>query len=132
MKWLISEISNIVTQLGRWQTWVGIALIGTFLGLAYLVSLYAFRTDALLVFMHRAGAACRELTNGTIIAMFCGMIFFVFTAVLTLGEIQRFLEFGQRGAHYQARQSLLWGIGWGAVTMGIAVGALVFFSQYCR
>ena len=29
MKWLISEISNIVTQLGRWQTWVGIALIGT-------------------------------------------------------------------------------------------------------
>ena len=82
--------------------------------------------------MHRAGAACRELTNGTIIAMFCGMIFFGFTAVLTLGEIQRFLAFRQRNAYRQARQALFWGVGWGLVALGIAVGALVFFGQYCR
>ena len=132
MKWLISEISNILAQLGRWQTWVGLALIGTFLGLAYLVSLYAFRTDVLLVFMHRAGAACRELTNGTIIAMFCGMIFFTFTAVLTLGEFQRFVEYQRHAAHREARQSLIWCIIWGVVALGIAVGALVFFNQYCR
>lgn len=132
MKWLLDEIVNAVSQLKRWQTWMGIGLIGTFAGLAYLVATYAFRTDAILVYVHRAGASCREMSNGTIISMFCGMIFFTFTAVLTLGEFQRYLEYKQRAAHHQARHALIWGIAWGLIALGIAAAALVFFSQYCR
>jgi hypothetical protein len=132
MKWLIDEISDLLGQLKQWQTWLGIGLVSAFAGLAYLVATYAFRTDAVLIFVHRAGAACRELTNGTIIAMFCGMIFFTFTAVLTLGEFQRFVEYQRHAAHREARQSLIWCIIWGVVALGIAVGALVFFNQYCR
>jgi len=132
MKWLIDEISDLLGQLKQWQTWLGIGLVSAFAGLAYLLATYAFRTDAVLVFLRQAGNSCRELSNGTIIAMFCGMIFFGFTAVLTLGEFQRFVEYRQRAAHREASQSLLWGIIWGAVAVGIAVGALVFFKQYCR
>lgn len=132
MKRLINDISATLALLKQGQTWLGLGLVGTFAGLAYLLSSYAFRTDAVLIFMHRAGASCRELTNGTIIAMFCGMIFFTFTAVLTLGEFQRFVEFRQRAAHHQARQALIWGVAWGIVAVFIAVGALVFFNQYCR
>ena len=74
--------------------------------LAYLLATYAFRTDAVLVFLRQAGNSCRELSNGTIIAMFCGMIFFGFTAVLTLGEFQRFVEYRQRAAHRGVGQGL--------------------------
>lgn len=132
MKWLIDEIGAVLNQLKHWQTWLGIGLIGMFAGLAYLVATFAFKTDAILVFMHRTGASCREMTNGIIIALFCGMIFFAFSAVLTLGEVQRYLQYKQRAAHHQTRQSLIWGVVWGMVAMSIAVSALVFFNQYCR
>lgn len=132
MKWLIDEIGGALSQLKRWQTWLGIGLIGSFAGLAYLMAALAFKTDAILVFMHRTGASCREMTNGTIIAMFFGMIFFAFSAILTLGEVQRYLQYKQRAAHHQTRQSLIWGVVWGTVALGISMGALVFFSQYCR
>lgn len=132
MKWIIEDICRAFAQLKHWQTWLVIGLIGTFAGLAYLVASFAFRTDAVLVFLHRTAGACSELSNGIIIFMFCGMFFFLFAALLTLGEIQRYFEFKQHAAHYQARQSLIWGIVWSIVTIGIAVVALVFFSQYCR
>lgn len=132
MKWLLEEIVAGAAQLRRWQTWLGIGLIGTFAGLAYLIASFAFRTDAVLLYLHRTGASCRELNNGTIIAMFCGMIFFAFTAVLTLGECQRYLEYRQRAAHHQARRSLIWSLVWGFVALTIAASVLVFFAQYCR
>jgi multisubunit Na+/H+ antiporter MnhB subunit len=132
MHWFFDDISNLFVQLRRWQTWLGIGLISVFAGLAYLVGTYALRTDGLLLYLHRTAGACRELTNGIIIFMFCGMIFFMLTALLTLGEFQRYFQFKQRAAHFQASRALYWGIGWGFTAVGIAVAALVFFNSYCR
>ena len=132
MNWIIDDINSALAQLKRWETWLVLGLISVFVGLAYLIGSFAFRTDALLVFLHRTAGACRELTNGMIISMFCGMIFFLFAALLALGEFQQYFEFKQRNAHHQAHQSLLWGIGWSLGTIGVAIGTLVFFSQYCR
>lgn len=132
MNWIVEDLKNALAQLKRWQTWLGIGLIGFFALLAYLVSRYAFRTDSVLNFMRHTAGACREMTNGIIIFMFCGMIFFLFFVVLTLGEIQRHFHLKQRGAHFQARQSLLWGVGWGAVACAMAIAALIFFNSYCR
>ena len=132
MKWIIEDLHRALAQLQRWQTWAAIALLGTFAGLAYLVSRFALRTDAILVFLNRSGSSCRELTNGFIIFLFCGMIFFALTSVLTLGEFQQFLQHKERGARKQARQALLWVMCWAFVAMAIAVAALVFFSHYCR
>lgn len=132
MNWLFEEIYRAIAALRRWQTWLGIGLIFTFVLLALMVVQYAFRTDAVLIFLRRTAGSCRELSNGVIIFLFCGMIFFVFTAVLTLGELQRYLQFRQRAAHHQARQSLYWGVAWGLTAVGISVTALYFFNQYCR
>ena len=132
MNWIIDGIYSAIMQLKRWQTWLVIVLLGIFASLTYLLVSFAFRTDAILIFLHRTTGSCRELTNGTIIAMFCGMIFFLFTALLTLGEFQRYVEFKQQAAHHQTRQALTWGIGWGITSVSIAVAALVFFSSYCR
>lgn len=131
MKWIIDDIYRAFAQLKRWQTWFGLGLIGLFIGLAYLISTFAFRTDALLIYLHRTVGACREMTNGTIIFMFCGMIFFGFAALVTLGEFQQHFEYKQRNAHHQARQSLIWGIAWTIGTVVLAVTALVFFNHYC-
>ncbi len=132
MKWIIEDIKRAITQLRKWETWLVIGVICIFALLAYWVSRYAFKTDSTLIYLWHTATSCRTMTNGTIIAMFCGMIFFVFTAVLTLGEFQRYFEYRAHAAHRQAGQSLRWGIFWCAVAIGIAVAALVFFNTYCR
>ena len=104
MNWILDDIHSAIAQLKRWQTWLILGLISVFAGLAYLISSFAFRTDALLLFLHRTAGACRELTNSIIIFMFCGMIFFLFAAVLTLGEFQQYFEFKQHNAHHQAKK----------------------------
>ena len=126
------EITRLIDQLKRWQTWAAIVLIGIFASLAFSVGSFAFRTDGILLYLNRTAGACRELSNGIIIFMFCGMIFFMLTALLTLGEFQQYLQYKQRAAHYQASRSLFWGIGWAAAAICIAVAALVFFNRYCR
>jgi len=131
MEWIINDIHRALAQLKRWQTWVVVGLISVFSGLVYQIGSFALRTDALLVYLHRTAGGCRELSSGMIIFMFCGMIFFLLAALLTLGEIQQYFAFKQRNAHRQAHQSLLWGIGWGLGTIGITISALVFFNQYC-
>ncbi len=132
MKWLIDEISKGLRQLQRKETWLVIGLLSLFGALAYLISSYAFRTDSMLIFLRHTAGACRQMTNGTIIALFCGMIFFLFTAILTLGEMQRYFEFKTRGANRQAKSALLWGLGWGGFAVTLAVSALVFFNNFCR
>lgn len=92
MKWFIEEITRLIDQLKRWQTWAAIVLIGIFASLAFSVGSFAFRTDGILLYLNRTAGACRELSNGIIIFMFCGMIFFMLTALLTLGEFQQYLN----------------------------------------
>src|SRR5574343_1998199 len=106
MKWIVDDIHRALEQLKLWQTSLLIGLLALFAGLAYLVGLFAFRTDAVLLFLHRTVGSCRELNNGSIILMFCGMIFFLFTAVLTLGELQRYFNLLQRNADHQSGQAL--------------------------
>lgn len=132
MTWIIEEFKRGLAQLQRWQTWAVLGLLGFFALLAYLVGRMALRTDSVLTFLRISSNSCRELTNGIIIFLFCGMIFFLFSAALTLGELQRYIDLRQRGATHQARQALLWGGGWGAVAALIAISALIFFNRYCR
>jgi hypothetical protein len=132
MTWINDELSRLAAQLKRWQTWMAIGLISIFSVLAFFVGSLAFRTDRLLVFLHRTSGSCRELTNESIIIIFCGIIFFFFAALLTLGEFQRYVQFRKRAAHFQARRAMLGGIGWGVFAIGLSVSALVFFNQYCR
>lgn len=132
MKWIVEDLSRALEQLKLWQTWLVIGLLALFAGLAYLVGTFAFRTDAVLLFLNRTVGSCQELTNGSIIFMFCGMIFFLFTAVLTLGELQSYFDLQERKAYHQSRLALRWGIFWGCTAIAISMAALVFFNQYCR
>lgn len=132
MKWIIDDIKNAIIQLGRWQTWLIIGLISMFALLAYLIGSFAFRTDSVLMFLRHTTGSCREMTNGIIIFMFCGMIFFLFTALLTLGEFQQYFVFKQRAAHFQARKALIGGISWAVFAVVLAITALIFFNSYCR
>lgn len=131
MKWIIEDLRRAREQLRHGHTWLVIGLIGVFTGLAYLVASYAFRTDSVLTFIRKNAGSCREMTNGLIIAMFSGMIFFGFSAVLTLGEIQRYFYARQRKVLAQARHALIWACVWGSIAISIAVSALVFFKLYC-
>lgn len=131
MNWFFEDIKRAYQQLCQWQTWLAIGLMGMFFGLAYLVSQFAFRTDSILVFLHRTASSCREMNNGSIIFMFCGMIFFALAAIASMGELQRYFEFRQYGARFEARTALRGGIFWSGVAIVIAVGALVFFAKFC-
>lgn len=132
LHWIVDDFRTLIAQLKRGQTWFVIGLLTVFAALTYFVSTFAFRTDNLLVFLHRTAGACRTMSNGAIIFLFCGMIFFMLTALLTLGEFQRYFEFKQHHAHVQARHALIGGCIWGAISIGISVSALIFFNYYCR
>lgn len=131
MKWLIDDLRQAWQQLQHWHTWLVIGLLALFAWLAYLVAGYAFRTDSLLTFIHRTTGSCREMTNGLIIAMFSGMIFFTFSSVLTLGEVQRYFQARRHHAWREMRHALLWACFWACVAITITVCALVFFKTYC-
>lgn len=132
MLWIIEDFKRALLQLKRWQTWATIGLIGIFALLAYLVGRLALKTDTVLTYLRATTHSCRDFSNGVIIFLFCGMIFFLFTAVVTLGEVQRYFQFRQRGATRQARQALVWGCGGGFVAVSIAISALILFNKYCR
>ncbi|KAB2921269.1 MAG: hypothetical protein F9K30_14790 [Dechloromonas sp.] len=132
MIWIVEEFKRGLAQLQRWQTWAGIGLIAFFGLLAYMVGRLALRTDSVLTYLRVTAYACRDFTNGVIIFLFCGMIFFILAAVMTLGEIQNHFQFRQRGASQQARQTLIRGSIWAFVAASIAVAGLLFFKKYCR
>lgn len=132
MKWILQDLKNALAQLRQRETWVAIGLIGLFGLLAYALSHFALRTDSVLLFLRHTAGSCREMTNGIIIFLFCGMIFFLLTALLTLGEFQRHVEFKRRGATYESRRAIFWCAGWGGLAVSIAISALVFFNTYCR
>jgi hypothetical protein len=132
MKSLINDIKDAFAELLRWQTWLVIGLILLFSLLAYMVTQIAFKTDAVLMFLNHNSSACNQMTNGVIITLFCGMMFFFLTCVLTLGEFQQYFTLKEQKANYEARRSLWWGIGWASFAVGLAVSALIFFSSFCR
>lgn len=139
MKWLSDiiteiqgELKNALAQLKRPETWLTIGMIAGFAVLAYTVAQFAFRTDSVLLNLHHTVGACRELSNGPIIFLFCGMIFFLLATVVSFGEIQTYFDSRQRGAHYEARQALIHGLAWGGVAILISTAALLFFKAYCR
>ncbi|MDR0776168.1 MAG: hypothetical protein LBE81_05965 [Azonexus sp.] len=132
MTWIIVEFKRGLAQLRRWQTWAAIALFGFIGVLAYQVGRMALWTDSTLTYLRVSTRPCRQLTNGMIIGLFFGMIFLLFFAVLSMGEIQRYIQLSQRGATYQARRALALGVGWGALAVAIAVAGLYFFSTTCH
>ena len=139
MKWLSEiftevqkQLTDALSQLKRMETWLIIGVIFGFALLTYAVAQFAFRTDSVLRYLHMAGGACRELTNGPIIFLFCGMIFFFLAAAVTFGELQSYFDSKRRKADYQARQSLKYGLSWGSVAILIPIAALLFFRAYCR
>ncbi|MCL2523387.1 MAG: hypothetical protein FWF20_04810 [Betaproteobacteria bacterium] len=132
MIWIIEKFKRGLAQLRHWETWVVIVLLGLFVTLAYHLGRMALWTDSKLSELGIFSHACRQLNNGLIIGLFGGMIFFLFTAVLSLGEVQRYIQFNRRGATYQARWALIRGGAWGLLAAIIAITGLFFFSTICR
>lgn len=132
MKWIIDDLLAALAQLKRAETWIFLGILGGFGLLSWGVFQFAIRTDSVVRFLRNTAASCRELSNGPIIFLFCGMIFFVFAAVITFGELQRYFHFREVGASRQARAAMLHGIFWFVLAAAIAISALIFFNTYCR
>lgn len=131
MKWFIEDLKSALAELKRGATWLVIGLIAVFGWLAYIVAQFALQTGSLPGYLHLSIRTCRELTNGPIIFLFCGMIFFLFSVVITFGEIQRYFYYRDRKSTIQARSAAKLSIGWGLVALGITAAALVFFKSNC-
>lgn len=127
-----NELNAGLRQLKRGETWLIIGLLSFFGLLAWAVAHFAFRTDSVLVYLRYTIGNCRELTNGPIIFLFCGMIFFLLAAVVTVGEFQLYFDNKRRNAFKQARQALHHALIWAGIALAISVAALLFFNAYCR
>jgi len=132
MKWIIDDIRRALSELQKGSTWVVIGIIAGFALLAFTVFQFAIQTDSVMRHLKYSMAACREMTNGPIIFLFCGMIFFLFSVAVALGEVQRYFHFRQRNSRHQMKQALKHGLGWGAFAISITISGLIFFNMNCR
>ena len=132
MKWILDDIRSAFAELKRGSTWLVIGMIFLFSLLAYAIFQFAIRTDSVLRNLKYTMAACREMTNGPIIFLFCGMIFFLFASAVALGEAQRYFHFRERNSKREMAQSLKHGIGWSVFAIALAAGGLIFFNMNCR
>lgn len=132
MKWIIDDLNRALNELKRKETWLVIALLLGFGLITLVIIQFALKTDSVLVHLRHTASACRQLTNASIIFLFCEMIFFVFSCAVTFGELQRYFHFKQRGGHYQASQSFRSALLWMAISTAISVSGLLFFNKYCR
>ena len=132
MKWILDDIRSALAALKEGSTWLVIGMIALFALLAFAIFQFAIRTDSVLRNLKYTMAACREMTNGPIIFLFCGMIFFLFSAAVALGEVQRYYFHSERNSKHEMASSLKHGIGWGTFAVLIAVGGLLYFNANCR
>ena len=132
MKWIIDDLLAALAELKRVETWIFLGILGGFGLLAWGVFQFAIRTDSVVRFLRNTAASCRELSNGPIIFLFCGMIFFVFSAVITFGELHRYFHFRDIGARHEARSAMVHGVIWGVIAISISIAALIFFYNFCR
>lgn len=132
MRWFIEDLKSALRQLRRSETWLFLCLLAGFLTLALAVAQFAFQTDSILRFLRISVRACREMTNGPIIFMFCGMIFFMLAVSVTFGEIQRYYQLRHRpGGALPARQARNSGLAWGGFAGALAIAAIVYFKLNC-
>jgi len=131
MKWLINDLKAAFAELKRGATWLVLGLMAGFGLLSFVIAQLAFQTDSLLRFLRISSFNCREMTNGSIIFLFCGMIFFALTIASTFGEIQRYFHHRDRKSVFEARQAKIYGFIWGGIAVTISASALVFFKLNC-
>ena len=131
MKWLINDLKAAFAELKRGATWLVLGLMALFGLLSFAIAQFAFQTDSVLRFLRISSFNCRELNNGSIIFLFCGMIFFGLTIVSTFGEIQRYFHHRDRNSPYEARQAKIYGFIWGSIAVTICIASLVFFKYNC-
>ena len=132
MKWILDDIRSALEELKHGSTWLVIGMIAFFGLLAYAIFQFAIQTDSALRHLKYTMSACREMTNGPIIFLFCGMIFFLFSAAVALGEVQRYYHFSELGSKHEAAQAMKHGFGWGAFAIIIALAGLTYFMMNCR
>ena len=125
MKWLLDDLKAAFAELKRGETWLVIGLI------SFVIAQLAFQTDSLLRFLRISSFNCREMTNGSIIFLFCGMIFFALTIASTFGEIQRYFYHRNHRSPFEARKAGIFAMIWGGAATTIFISALIFFKHNC-
>ncbi len=132
MKWIIDDIRSAMTALSRTHTWIVLAMISGFFLLAVATFNFALRYDAVLRTIKHSMSSCREMTNVPIIFLFGGMIFFLLSSAVALGEAHQYFHYREAGSNRQAAQAKVHGFGWAVFAVLIAVGGLTFFQTNCR
>lgn len=131
MKWLINDLKAAYEELKRGATWLVIGLIFLFGLFSFVIAHFAFETDSVLRFLRISKFSCRELTNGPIIFLFCGMIFFMLSVVSTFGEVQRYFFHRDHRSPHEAHRSAIGAMIWGGVATSIFAAALIYFKMNC-
>lgn len=129
--WIGDDFGRAIEQLKKPETWVFIGLLTIFGGLIYFGYRLARKTDSFLRFIRAETASCVEMTNGPIIFLFFGTLFFALAMTVTLGELSQHFDYKRRQAQYQARRSLIQASIWGAVSLVVGAALLIYLDSRC-
>ena len=122
-------LRDILAQFKTSEFWIALMFIAFFGVLSYFLVHYSFLTDNIVIDLR--GARCLPLNNRSVIFLFFSMVFFAFTALFMLGELQNYFNFKSEHDNKNASKSLAISAVWGFISTGIASGVLIFFSSIC-
>ena len=122
-------LRDILAQFKTSEFWIALMFIAFFGVLSYFLVHYSFLTDKIVIDLR--GARCLPLNNRSVIFLFFSMVFFAFTALFMLGELQNYFNFKSEHDNKNASKSLAISAVWGFISTGIASGVLIFFSSIC-
>lgn len=122
-------LRDIFSQFKTSEFWIALMLIAFFSVLSYFLVHYSFLTDNIMIDLK--GARCLPLNNRSVIFLFFSMVFFAFTALFMLGELQNYFNFKGDTDIKNANKSLTLSAVWGFISTGIATVVLIFFNRIC-
>ncbi|HRE15778.1 MAG TPA: hypothetical protein PLW86_01755 [Rhodocyclaceae bacterium] len=129
--WIRDDLRHMFDSLTRSETWITLSMLAGFGLIGWGILRLALQSDTMLRSLHPATTLCREQDNLSITVIFFLGLFFVLSALASVGEYFNYLEAKRHKSMAEARRSLrtVFLIGIAALVLG--GGALLYLEGRC-
>lgn len=129
--WIRDDMKRLWGHLQRRETWILIAIAGTFAVIAYYGFVFALKFDFMMRLRNLGAAACREMGNSAGAFLFVGLIFLGLTVTMVFGEFASYLDYKRHRALAQARSAALLCAGWSVFALVLGLAMVLFLHSQC-
>ena len=129
--WIADDIRRGIAVMKHRHSWIVLGMVVAFVIVLIMTFDLAIKTDTMLKSLHPGMALCRQMENSGVVFMFFGAVFFVLSALATIGEFFNYVEAKRRKAWRAMKGSFITLCIWGGVSLLLGLGMLFFLGARC-